>query len=136
MKILIDTNVLLYAMDKSSKYHEVSVSILENEEYELFTSLKNISELISVNSKIGIDKKITLDFITETILEISELIFSSKTSFDIFLQIISDYNVRGNKVYDMEIVSIMSANGIGTLATFNHKDFREIDKIKILEECL
>ena len=136
MKILIDTNVLLYAMDISSKYHEVSVRILENEKYELFISLKNISELISVNSKKEVNKKITLDFITETILEISELIFPNENSFAEFLKIISKYEIKGNKVYDMEIVSIMLAHGIGTIATFNHKDFQEIDKINILEECL
>jgi predicted nucleic acid-binding protein len=136
MKILLDTNILLYAMDKSSKYHSISVGILENEKFKLFTSLKNISELISVNSKKGVDKKITLNFITETILEISELIFPTKKSFNEFLKIISNYEVRGNKVYDMEIVSIMLAHELDTIATFNHKDFIEIDEIKILHDCL
>ncbi len=51
MKILLDTNVLLYAMDRSSKYHKISISILENTEYKLFVSTKNIAEMFAVCSK-------------------------------------------------------------------------------------
>ena len=136
MKILLDTNILLYAMDRSSKYYDISVNILENKEYELFVSTKNIAEAFSVNSKKGIDKKITIQYINETILEISTMLFPNKLSFNKFVKIISDNDIKGNKVYDMEIVSIMLAHGLDTIATFNHKDFKGIDEIQILEECL
>ena len=134
-KILLDTNLLLYSMDANSKFYEISTNILENEAYDLFVSTKNIAELLAVNSKLKIDKSITLSFINE-ILDISTLLYPTKHSFDIFLQIISNYSIKGNKVYDMEIVSIMLANKLDTIATFNHKDFREISEIQILNECI
>ncbi|MEA3450928.1 MAG: type II toxin-antitoxin system VapC family toxin [Bacteroidota bacterium] len=136
MKILLDSNVLLYVMDKNSKYHNISVSILENSKYELFVSTKNISEIIAVSSKIKIDKSKVLNFIKKVVLEVSSLIYPNSQSFDKFLQIIEKYNIKGNETYDMEIASIMLTNNINTIATFNHKDFAEIDEIEILEDCL
>ncbi len=63
MKILLDSNVLLYAMDKNSKYHKISINIIENKNYQLFVSTKNISEILAVSSKIKIDKSLVLKFI-------------------------------------------------------------------------
>ncbi len=135
MKILLDSNVLLYAMDKNSKYHKISINILENKNYQLFVSTKNISEILAVGSKIKIDKSLVLKFIETIVFEVSNLIYPNKESFNQFLKIIKKYNIKGNQVYDMEIASIMLANNINTIATFNHKDFAEIDEIEILEDC-
>ena len=136
MKILLDSNILLYAMDKKSKYHTISINILENKKYELFVSTKNIAEILAVSSKIKIDKTLVLNFIDNIIFKVSNLIYPNKESFNQFLKIIKNYNIKGNQVYDMEIASIMLVNGINTIATFNHKDFREISEIEILEDCL
>ncbi len=136
MKVLLDSNVLLYAMDRSSKYHIASIGILENENYELFVSTKNIAEIFSVCSKIDIDKTLVLRFLENTILKIATLLYPNKESFNNFIEIIKKYNIKGNQVYDMEIASIMLTNGINTIATFNHKDFKAISEIEILEDCI
>lgn len=135
MKVLLDTNILLYAMDNSSKYNKVFIGILENPAYELYVSTKNISELIAVCSKLEIDKKIVLQYINDTILNICSLLFPNKQSTKVFLQIIENKQIKGNKVYDMEIASILIVNKIDRIATFNHKDFKEISEVTILEEC-
>lgn len=132
MKVLIDTNVLLYAMDKSSAFNKISVEILENTNYELFVSTKNISELIAVCTKQNIDRQIILAYIEE----IATLLYPNKQSFDKFLKIITENEIKGNAVYDMEIVAIAQTNAVNQIATFNHKDFRNINNITILPECL
>jgi len=68
------------------------------------------------------------------IFKISNLIYPDERSFNQFLNIIKKYNIKGNQVYDMEIASIMLANGIETIATFNHKDFAEIKELKKLKD--
>lgn len=129
MKVLLDTNILIYAIDQNSKYYKISINILKNMRYELFVSTKNIAELLSVTSKMGIGKNINLEYIDETVLDISKVLYPNEFSFKEFIQIISEYNIKGNKVYDMEIVSIMLANKIDTIATFNRKDFENIKNI-------
>jgi predicted nucleic acid-binding protein len=63
--ILIDTNVLVYALDADSKFHEKSKSLVENENHNLFTTSKNLSELLVVLTRgpevsISIDRALTI----------------------------------------------------------------------------
>ncbi|HED06742.1 MAG TPA: PIN domain-containing protein [Ignavibacteria bacterium] len=46
--ILIDTNLLIYAIDEDSKYYNSVQKILYDESNNLFTTSKNISEFLSV----------------------------------------------------------------------------------------
>lgn len=46
-KVLIDTNIFIYDLDKKSKYNSKAKEIL-NSDFELYTSAKNISEFVSV----------------------------------------------------------------------------------------
>ncbi|NPA36838.1 MAG: type II toxin-antitoxin system VapC family toxin [Chlorobi bacterium] len=135
MDVLLDTNVLFYFFDKSSKYHNLSSEIIENLDNRLFVSIKNISEFISVSSKIGISQKQVIDFISE-VIHFCTILYGNDTSLAKFLQLIEKYKVKGNRVYDIEIVSIMLTNNINTIATFNTKDFKEITEINILPVCL
>ncbi len=136
MKILIDTNILLYALDSHSKFYKTSRDILENKNYRLYISTKNIAEVFAVSSKMGLDKSHIISYLTEDILPVCTLIYPNRKSFQVFLKIISDYEIKGNKVFDMEIASMLLANKIYMPASFNYKDFENIKEINILDECL
>ena len=60
--ILTDTNVLIYAFDKSSVFHQKAVELLVGEEDNLFVTTKNISEFFAVCSKINFNLSKTLGF--------------------------------------------------------------------------
>lgn len=57
LKILLDTHILIYAIDEDSKSQE----LLYNSNFELFTSFKNLSEFLSVVTKVSINPQITED---------------------------------------------------------------------------
>ncbi len=44
-KILIDTNVLIYSIDEDSEFFESSRKMLFDDNYEIYTTSKNLSEL-------------------------------------------------------------------------------------------
>lgn len=50
--VLIDTNLLIYAMDKTSIHHESASHILLDPNHNLYTTTNNISEFFAVSSKI------------------------------------------------------------------------------------
>ncbi|MBV6477577.1 MAG: hypothetical protein HGGPFJEG_00316 [Ignavibacteria bacterium] len=50
-KILLDTNVLVYSIDKNSIHHKKAFELVNNFEYDLYTSSKNISEFLAVMSR-------------------------------------------------------------------------------------
>lgn len=130
--LLVDTNILIYAMEKSSVFNPSAKSILNNPLYNIFITSKNISEFFAVSSKQKIDSKVSSDYFKE-IKANAKILFPSESSLLIFETLIQQYQPKGNQVYDIEIVSIMMANHIKHVATFNQKDFKNIHEIQILD---
>lgn len=60
--VLVDTNMLIYAMDKSSIHHDRASEVLLDRNHNLFTTTKNISEFFAVSSKLKIPLKNRLAF--------------------------------------------------------------------------
>ncbi len=128
--LLIDTNVLIYGLDKSSIYHQHAKTILTRPDLHLFLTTKNVSEFFAVTSKLKLPVKICQEFYKD--LKANTIIlFPTEKSLTIFERLTRHYHPVGNQVYDIEIVSIMLANEIMQVATFNHKDFKGIKEIQI-----
>lgn len=130
-KLLIDTNVFIYDIDRSSKYHKPANEIL-NSDKELYTTTKNISEYFAVLTKL----EISFDKIWRYYLDIKRnvnILYPGKKSLVLFEELIEKYQPKGNRIYDIEIVSVMTSYKIPLLGTFYLKDFTHIDEIDIYE---
>nr|NQU89181.1 PIN domain-containing protein [Bacteroidota bacterium] len=132
INILIDTNVLIYAFDKTSQFHEQSAKQFRSEENNLFTTTKNISEFFAVCSKLNLDFAKTFGFYTDvkenfTILKPDAL---SLLKFEFLLK---KYQPKGNRVYDIEIVSIMLANELKNIVTANITDFKNVTEVELID---
>lgn len=131
INLLIDTNVLIYALNKDSDYYNSSISIFSNPDYNLFITSKNISEFFAVTSKLKIPFRTSLNFY-EDLKIYTEILFPTEKSLLLFEKLIQQYQPKGNQVFDVEIVSIMLDNDINLIATFNKKDFVNITEVQIL----
>jgi predicted nucleic acid-binding protein len=131
IKIVVDTNILIYALDESSEVHIRACEILKNEYNLLFITKKNISEYFSVCSKLEIDVNKVWGFY-EDITHNLNVLYPSIDSLTYFEQLLKKYKPRGNRVYDVEIVSIMLASTIDYIATFNVDDFKNISEVGVL----
>ncbi len=129
-KILVDTNLLIYALDLKSKYFNATVKLLNNSEYTFYITSKNISEYFAVSTKLKINSSIIFGFYEEVKRNMLVL-FPTGESLLVLEKLLNKYKVAGNKVYDLEIVSVMLANNIRKIATFNERDFSEIDEVEI-----
>ena len=130
-EILVDTNVFIYALDKKSIYNQQTIKLLNSPNNTLFTSTKNISQLFSIVSKLNLNNDAFNRFYTDLKRNI-EILFPTNESLAIFEKLYLKYNPIGNRVFDIEIVSIMISNDIKYLATFNKKDFMNIKEIELL----
>src|SRR5690606_40325078 len=63
--LLIDTNILIYAYDRESAFHDSSRTLIENPDFNLFVTTKNISEFFAVCSKLKIPLSSTFNFYSE-----------------------------------------------------------------------
>lgn len=132
--VLFDTNLLLYAIDEESKYFDSVQELINDDSLKLFTTSKNLSEFLSVITRIP---KSSLS-IKEALLIIEEfqstftILYPTEKSYSIFIELLSKYSPYGLKIHDYEIISIAISNQIKNIATFNEKDFHGIEEIKLV----
>ncbi len=134
-QILVDTNIFIYAIDQDSKFHKQAFEFLSNNNTELFTTSKNITEILVVLTR---DKDLNLS--TEECVKLLEdilidivILYPNEVSFKIFSELVCKYNAKGLWLHDIEIASIALAYGIDNIATKNIKDFSRIKEINIVE---
>ncbi len=128
-EVLIDTNILLYSLDKNNEHYNYSRDIISDNFDNIFITSKNISEFIAVLTKQNIDYDIILNYLK--IINNFNVIYPDHNSINIFYELIKKYKPKGNRIFDIEIVSIMLSNGIKNIITVNKKDFEAIKEICI-----
>ena len=65
----------------------------------------------------------------------SQVATQSVDSYEIWRQLVVKHEITGVSVHDARLVSIMLANGVGKILTFNERDFRlrfESDGVPVL----
>lgn len=129
--IVIDTNVLIYALNQDSEYCAGAKSILSDPSKKLFITTKSISEFFAVTSKFNFEKSVVLGFYND-LKNNTTFLYPTSESLTHFEELLHKYSPVGNRVFDLEIVSVMLANDISTIATFNKKDFQGIKEVEII----
>jgi predicted nucleic acid-binding protein len=132
--MLFDTNLLLYAIDEDSKYFNSVQELLNDNSSKLYTTSKNISEFLSVVTRIpntSISLKEAL-IIIEEFKSTFTILYPTENSFLIFIDLLKKYSPRGLKIHDYEIISIALSHKIKNIATFNRKDFSAIEEIELV----
>lgn len=132
---LIDTNILVYAIDTSERQkHEVSKSILRQIWIEGggVVCLQNLMEFfVAITKKvenpvdIGKAKAIVEDFMKS---DSWKIIDRDEYTFSNAMNLVSKHNVH---LWDAVIAACMKENDITEIVTENRKDFEKIEDIKI-----
>lgn len=132
--VLLDTNILLYAIDEESKYYKIVHRLLNSDTLNFFTTSKNISEFLSVitripNSSISVEKALV---VVNDFQNTFRILYPTEESNVIFIELLKKYTPHGLLIHDYEIVSIALSNKIKNIATINKKDFERIEEIKLV----
>ena len=138
---LIDTNVLVYAADKTS---------------EFYLSAKNIRDLgISGKENLCICPQILEEFfavITDSrrvknprdpkeVIEELEKYIKSQNIVKIYpkedtlvrtIDFLKKYNIRKQEIFDARLVATMLSNSVSRIYTFNKEDFTKYKEIKVI----
>ncbi len=129
--VLVDTNVLIYAIDLESKFHSYAVKFLSDSSISLFTTSKNISEFLVVLTR---DRELSVSVIEcwrvlNSLLKNFTVLYPSRFSLSIFKELTEKYEPKGLRIHDVEIASIGISFGISTILTNNPSDFNYMDEI-------
>ena len=132
-RLLVDTNILIYAIDADSKFHEKAQKLILNPRYELYTTSKNISEFLVVLTR---TESIKIDVIKvlkilKNLLSNFVILYPNKESTIKFEELLKKYKPRGLRIHDFEIISIGLASGIDLIVTQNIDDFKNVKEISL-----
>jgi len=139
MKILVDSNILIYAVNQDSPKHRKARDFLAQElqdkQSQLFLAQQNLLETIRILTHPKFPRPMSstrglklLDQLTNQFAIISPL---PETIF-IFKQLWHKYNQGGNFIFDLYLIATALTHNIKTIATDNEKDFEQVEEITII----
>lgn len=141
--VLFDTNVLLYAQDKSSEFFahaQRAHQLVIDGELEACVSLQNLMEFLSVVTN---PKRVRRPLshtvaIREAKKYLEESVFSviypSSSTIHHLQTLLGDWKKSDPRhIYDLQLVATMMSNEIATIVTVNVKDFCQLPNIEVLD---
>ena len=131
--VVVDTNVLVYAVDEDSQFFRSSRQFLENESIQFVTTSKNLVEILSVVTKksgYNLSPTVAIELLNQVSLKFI-IIDPSRQSLNLLTQLFLDFKPNGLEIHDYEIVSIAKSAGINTITSFNRKDFAGVDRLDL-----
>jgi predicted nucleic acid-binding protein len=137
---LIDTNILVYAYNEDSEFHEEALRILENalnKNINAAIADKNLFEFFAIiTDKKRIENPITtdeaIDIINFLVDSNIKIIYSSPFGFLKTLELAGKYKIKRQEIFDTNLVALMIQNKIDTIITANEKHFKNIKEINVL----
>jgi len=138
---LLDSNILVYAADTTSPYHQESRDLRKRGlKGELILSVcpQVLSEFYAVIT----DKKRVNDPRTreEALLEI-EKYMNSRNIFKIYpstetmknmVDLIKQHQITKQRIFDLQLVATILSNNINSIYTYNQEHFSEFEEIQVL----
>ncbi len=137
---LLDTNMLLRAADTSSASHSLAneaINKIFTDRNECVITAQVLIEFwvvatrpIDVNG-LGWNTQLTKDYVND-LLDNFRLIPETPDIFTNWLQLVTDYDIKGKRNHDIRLLAVMKSNNITHLLTFNPKDFILMPNITII----
>jgi predicted nucleic acid-binding protein len=133
--ILIDSNVLIYAINSSSPKHLLAQSYLQANVGQMTIAHQNIFETLRVLTHKKFPNPMPPIEAINAIMSIVKgcLVIEPQTdTYQISLALIQKHNLKGDKVFDAYLAATAMSVGITSIVTDNVKDFLAFDGITVI----
>lgn len=133
--MLIDTNILIYAINADSSKHKTATKFLEEFKTDLEVAHQNILESLRVLTHPKFARLMSAKDAMGAVLSITNacrLIGPTFQTVYIALDLIKKYHIKSDQVFDAYLVATALSNGIEVITTDNVADFRKIKEIKVV----
>lgn len=133
--MLIDSNILVYAINSSSPKHKQAQAFLQENIDNLEIAHQNIFKTVRVltHPKFSNPMEISNAFeAIENIIDVCTVISPDYRTHQIALELIKKYNLVSDLVFDAYLVATAISNDIEKLATDNVKDLESFSEISLI----
>lgn len=142
-RILFDTNVLVYAHDTTSRFHNDSATLLlqafqqniqgvlaEQNIIELYRILTNrVAMTSNALTPTQAQALITTTYFNENF----EIIYPNASTIERLLNLAVSRNITSAKIFDLRLAAIALESHIDHFATYNLRDFQRIDQLNAID---
>lgn len=132
--MLIDSNILVYAINTASPKHKNAQIFLQENSADLVVAHQNILETLRVLTHPKFPKKMKLkDALAsiEGIIRVAKIIQPRYETYYVFLELLKKHKFGGDQVFDAYLLATALSNNIDLIATDNTKDFTKFKEINI-----
>jgi len=138
MRILVDTNILLRAVQPSHPMHASAVhamGILMERDEALVVTVQNIAEFWNAATRPAANNGLgfTIEETQEELARVEgffEIISENMDSYAAWKTLVISNRVSGAKVHDARLAAVMKAYNISRIVTFNVGDFARFSGIE------
>lgn len=133
--MLVDSNILVYAINKKSPKYKKAVKFLEDNKFELVLAHQNILETIKVLTQKKYSHPISSELATNSVSLIANagrVISPNNITYPIVLDYVKKFKLSGNRIFDAYLAATALSNGIYEIATDNIKDFQKFKEVKVI----
>ena len=130
--VLLDTDVLVRLLHSADPLHATArkaVRALRRQHDSFYVSIQNVAEFWNVCTRptsarngLGIEPS-EVEKRIATINRWTRVLTESEASYAVWQRLVATYSVRGASVHDARLASVMIANGISQILTFNGSHF-------------
>ena len=143
-RVLVDTNVLIYATLRADGRYERAQEVLglrNSHAVELCVSVQNLAEMYPNLTGPKNSQPDTPELARRKIESIAGLDALNVLPLSLgisrrALQLCERYSVTRQQYFDMQLVATMLEEGVGTILTENSKDFEGIEEISVVNPFL
>jgi len=136
---IVDSNVLVYALDADAPQHAASRALLEaarDAVATLYVTSQIICEFYSIvtNARRVAKPRSSADAMSAvtSLLAFLVVLPVPAAAVDGLLSLLHRHPVMGGDVFDLQIVATMKANSIDRIYTFNTEDFVAFSELSVL----
>lgn len=137
--MIIDTNIFIYAINENSPKHKQAQKFLKENGTELEITHQNILEAIRVLTHKSFSRPMNLTNALSSVLSIAKscfIISPNQTTYHLVIELIKNYKIKGNRIFDAYLAATALSNGITSIATDNTRDFKKFKGIKLINPFL
>lgn len=133
--MLIDSNIIIYAINISSPKHESAQIFLQEHISKLCVAHQNVLESLRVLTHSAFPNPMNSTDALEAVTQISSMLTilsPEPLTYEIVKTLIDKHQIRSNALYDAYLVATMLTHSVTRIATDNEKDFSVFPNIIIV----
>ncbi len=139
MDILVDSNVLVYAINTSSPKHAAAQNFLNKNNKSLVIAHQNILESLRVLTHPKFSSPMSATDALAAITAIGDscrIITPDLSASYLAIELIKQQQITGNQIFDAYLAATALAAGLRAIATDNARDFQKFAGVQIINPFL